>query len=130
MTIYIYFSLAILFFLIPIILVKARMVYLNAHPEKYISSYDGHEIFLDMLLLNLRKLSLKVVRLTKNLRRLWLHLWVRLTAKFKTYTEKVYMRNRNKFMEEVVKDKKAVPYFWDHLKKYKKEIDEEKGSID
>lgn len=29
-------------------------------------------------------------------------------------------------MEEVVKDKKAVPHFWNHLKKYKKEIEEEK----
>ena len=127
---YIYFAIALIFFLLPLVLVKLRMRYLNLHPEQYLATYDGHEAFLDIFFLNLSRVSKKVIHTSKQTERIVLHLSVRIAAKASAYSEKIYTKNRNKFMESVVKDKKAVPYFWDHLKKYKKEIDQENRAIE
>lgn len=101
------------------------MSYLNTHPEKYNPSYDGHELFLNRFFAIVRILMKKIFSSVKMIYRNILHWWVQLVAKISSYSDKIYMKSRNKFMEEVVKDKRAVPHFWDHLKKYKREIDEE-----
>lgn len=125
MSVYIYLIISAFFFLVAFLLVQVRMIYLNTHPEKYNQSYDGQGLFLDRLFLVIRFFARKVFYLIKVIYRNILHFWVQIIAKFSTFSDKVYMQSRNKFMEEVVKDKKAVPHFWAHLKKYKKEIDEE-----
>ncbi len=125
MLFYIYLIISIIFFIIAFLLIRIRIAYLNANPEKYNPSYDGHEIFLNTLFAVIRIFVKKIFSSVKMIYRNILHWWVMLIAKISSYSDKVYAKSRNKFMEEVVKDKRAVPHFWDHLKKYKKEIDEE-----
>lgn len=122
----IYISLAILFFLTALVLVHARMLYLNNHPEVYNSSYNGHERFLELFRRVVRFYLKKLFGFLKIFYQNILHIWVRIIAKMNSLSEKIYMKSRNKFVDEVVKDKKSVPHFWSHLKKYKREIDEEK----
>lgn len=123
---YIYLIIALFCLIVAFLLVQIRMLYLNNHPDKYLPGYDGHEVFLDRFFLIIRFFIKKVIYLFKRAYRNLLHFWVRLVERFSNYSDKVYMQSRNKFMEEVVKDKKAVPHFWNHLKRYKKEIEEEK----
>jgi hypothetical protein len=103
------------------------MSYLNTHPEVYNPSYDGHELFLNRFFAIVRIFMKKIFSFVKMIYRNILHWWVQLVSKISSYSDKVYMKSRDKFMEEVVKDKRAVPHFWDHLKKYKREIDEEEA---
>ncbi len=127
MSTFIYLIIAISFLLFAFLIVKIRMIYLNNHPDKYVPTYDGHALFLDkfffIVKFTIRNLVFIFMRVYRNI----LHFWVRIVAKFSNFSDKIYMQSRNKFMEEVVKDKKAVPHFWNHLKKYKKEIEEERG---
>lgn len=125
MLFYTYLIISIIFFIIAFLIVRIRMSYLNTHPEKYNPSYDGHELFLNRFFAIVRILMKKIFSSVKMIYRNILHWWVQLVAKISSYSDKIYMKSRNKFMEEVVKDKRAVPHFWDHLKKYKREIDEE-----
>lgn len=122
----IYISLTIVFFLTAIILVKSRMLYLNNHPESYNSSYDGHERFLELFRKLVRFYLKKFFIFIKIFYQNILHIWVRLVSKINSLSERVYMKSRDKFVDEIVKDKKSVPQFWSHLKRYKREIDEEK----
>ncbi|MEA4910496.1 hypothetical protein SDC9_33248 [bioreactor metagenome] len=122
----IYISLAIIFFLVALVLVYSRMIYLNTHPESYNSSYNGHERFLEIFRRVVRFYLKKLFSFLKVFYQNILHVWVQFIAKMNSLSEKIYMKSRNKFVDEVVKDKKSVPHFWSHLKKYKREIDEEK----
>ena len=126
MSFLIYISLAIIFFLAAMVIVHSRMLYLNAHPEIYNSAYNGHESFLDLFRRFVRFFLKKFFGILKVFYQNVLHVWVRLVAKMNDFSEKMYMKSRNKFVDEIVKDKKSVPHFWSHLKKYKREIDEEK----
>ena len=54
------------------------------------------------------------------------HFLVRVLYYVQLFSNKVYAWARNKFMKSAVKDKKAVSRFWETLKEYKQEIDEEK----
>ncbi len=125
MQIFIYITISILFFIISFLIVRVRMSYLNTYPEKYNPSYDGHEVFLNKFFAIIRIFIRRFYAGLKIVYRNILHWWVMLVAKVSTYSDKIYAKSRNKFMEEVVKDKRAVPHFWNHLKKYKREIDEE-----
>lgn len=126
MSTYIYLSISIFFLFIAFLLVQVRMFYLNRFPEKYNPIYDGHSIFLDRFFLIIRFLIKQLVKFINKIYRNILHIWVQIVEKLSNVSDKVYMKSRDKFMAEVVKDKKAVPHFWNHLKKYKKEIDEER----
>lgn len=126
MQVFIHITISIVFFITAFLIIRIRMSYLNTYPEKYNPSYDGHEVFLNKFFAIIR---IFIRRFYSNLKKIYrniLHLWVLFTSKISTYSDKIYAKSRNKFMEEVVKDKKAVPHFWNHLKKYKKEIEEEK----
>ena len=125
---YIYLAISILFFITAFLIVRVRMSYLNTYPEKYNPSYDGHTLFLDRFFALVRIIIRRLTASIKLVYRNILHWWVQLVAKISSYSDKMYAKSRNKFMEEVVKDKRAVPHFWDHLKKYKREIDEENES--
>lgn len=125
MLFFIYISLAIIFFFVALVLVHGRMLYLNTHPEKYDSAYNGHERFLEFFRRFIRFYIRKLFNLLKIFYQNVLHIWVKFVAKINAFSEKMYMKSRNKFVDEIVKDKKSVPHFWAHLKKYKREIDEE-----
>lgn len=126
MLVLIYIILSLLFFLFAGILVHQRMFYLNKYPENYDSSYDGHDKFVDFSFKLIRFSIKKFYSFLKVLYQNFLHAWVRFVSKINSLSEKIYTESRNKFVDEVVKDKKSVPHFWNHLKKYKREIDEEK----
>jgi hypothetical protein len=70
------------------------------------------------------------LRVLKHLRKISLqyafHLFVRMLYYFQLFSNKVYAFARNKFMKSTIPDKKAVSRFWDTLKGYKAEIDQEK----
>ena len=121
----IYLSLAVIFFIAAFLIVFTRMAYLTSHPEKYDASYDGHNLFLDRFFAVVRYYVRRVYVYVKLFYRYLLHIWVKIVAKLNDSSEKLYMKSRDKFVKEVVKDKKAVPQFWNHLKKYKREKDEE-----
>ena len=42
----------------------------------------------------------------------------------------MYAKSRNWFVKNAVKNKGTVPHFWEHLKVYKQEMDQEKESED
>ncbi len=126
MLFYTYLIISSVLFLTAFLIVRIRMSFLNTYPEKYNPSYDGHEVFLNKFFAILRIFIKKIFYSVKIIYRNILHWWVMLVAKISSYSDKIYAKSRNKFMEEVVKDKKAVPHFWDHLKKYKREIEKEK----
>jgi hypothetical protein len=54
------------------------------------------------------------------------HLFVRFLYQFQNFTNRLYAQARGKFFQTVVRDKKSVSRFWEHLKEYKQEIDNEK----
>ena len=125
MLVNIYFGLALLSFLFAFLIVKARMNFLVRHPSQYDDSYDGHEIFLDMFFRKIKYISRIFFIYVKLFYQKILHFRVQIWAWLTSSSERVYMNSRNKFVKEVVKDKKGIPHFWSHLKKYKKEMDEE-----
>jgi hypothetical protein len=56
------------------------------------------------------------------------HILVRFMYHFDIFTTKMYAKSRNWFVKNAVKNKGTVPHFWDHLKVYKQEMDQEKES--
>jgi hypothetical protein len=54
------------------------------------------------------------------------HLFVRFLYQFQNFTNRLYAKARGKFFNTVVQDKKSISRFWEHLKEYKQEIDNEK----
>ena len=56
------------------------------------------------------------------------HIMVRFMYHFDIFTTKMYAKSRNWFVKNAVKNKGTVPHFWDHLKVYKQEMDQEKES--
>lgn len=122
----IYPTLAILCFLLAFSLLQSRLRYLNRYPENYDKSYDGHEVFLIHLFGIIRFYTKKVKNVLKVMYQNLLHAWVQIIEKISSASDRVYAKSRDKFVEEIVKDKKSIPHFWNHLKRYKKEKDEEK----
>lgn len=54
------------------------------------------------------------------------HILVRFMYHFDIFTTKMYAKSRNWFVKNAVKNKGTVPHFWDHLKVYKQEMDQER----
>ena len=54
------------------------------------------------------------------------HIMVRFMYHFDIFTTKMYAKSRNWFVKNAVQNKGTVPHFWEHLKVYKQEIDQEK----
>ena len=55
-----------------------------------------------------------------------LHLVVRFLYIINILTDKIYAWSRNLFVKNATKNKSTITHFWNHLKVYKREIDEEK----
>ena len=54
------------------------------------------------------------------------HIMVRIMYHFDILTTKMYAKSRNWFVKSAVKNKGTVPHFWEHLKVYKQEMNQEK----
>lgn len=54
------------------------------------------------------------------------HIMVRITYYIDMWTSILYAKSRNWFVENAVRNRGTVPHFWNHLKVYKKEIDQER----
>lgn len=54
------------------------------------------------------------------------HVMVRFMYHFDIFTTKMYAKSRNLFVKNAVENKGTVPHFWEHLKVYKQEMDQEK----
>ena len=54
------------------------------------------------------------------------HLMVRFMYYFDILTTKMYSKSRNWFVKNAVRNKGTVPHFWEHLKVYKQEMDQER----
>lgn len=54
------------------------------------------------------------------------HVLVRVMHYIDTWTSILYAKSRNWFVEHSVRNRGTVPHFWNHLKVYKKEMDQEK----
>ena len=121
----IYIFLILICFVGAFLILKFRMAFLSNHTDKYDSEYDGHAIFLDLLFKSIRYYSRRASSYFKFIKNYVLHIFVLITLKFKNTSDKLYAKSRDEFMKEVIKNKKTVPHFWSHLKKYKKEKDEE-----
>lgn len=70
----------------------------------------------------------KSVHLRKFFMQYVFHILVRFMYHFDIFTTKMYAKSRNWFVKNAVKNKGTVPHFWDHLKVYKQEMDQEKES--
>jgi hypothetical protein len=58
------------------------------------------------------------------------HIMVRFMYYFDIWTTKMYSRSRNWFVKNAVRNKGTVPHFWEHLKVYKQEMDQEREQED
>jgi hypothetical protein len=54
------------------------------------------------------------------------HILVRVMSYVDIGTSYLYAKSRNWFVESAVRNRGTVPHFWNHLKVYKKEMDQEK----
>ena len=66
----------------------------------------------------------------KFLMQYFFHVMVRFMYHFDLFTTKMYARSRNWFVKNAVKNKGTVPHFWEHLKVYKQEMDQEREEED
>lgn len=58
------------------------------------------------------------------------HFMVRFMYHFDILTTKMYAKSRNWFVRNAVENKGTVPHFWQHLKVYKQEMDQEREEED
>jgi hypothetical protein len=58
------------------------------------------------------------------------HIMVRFMYYFDIWTTKMYSKSRNWFVKNAVRNKGTVPHFWEHLKVYKQEMDQEREQED
>ncbi len=76
----------------------------------------------------IRFLLKKSVHIRKFCMQYVFHILVRFMYHFDILTTRMYAKSRNWFVKNAVKNKGTVPHFWDHLKVYKQEMDQEKES--
>lgn len=89
-------------------------------------SYNGPEQVSVTLHTVIRFLLKKSVHLRKFFMQYLFHVMVRFMYHFDILTTKMYAKSRNWFVKNAVKNKGTVPHFWEHLKVYKQEMDQEK----
>jgi len=128
MEVIIYLSLAILFLIFIFLIIHSQAKYLILHPNKYDKTWNGHEIFSVMVFATIRYFLRRGNVYLKFSLQYLLHFWVKFLSFTSDLFDKVYTISRNKFVYTAVLNKSTVPHFWNTLKKYKKEIDEEKGN--
>jgi len=122
----IYLFLAILFLVSASLIIFQRRRYLISSPEEYDPEYDGHNLFLEMSFATVRFFGRRVKYYLRFTWQYVLHLLVGLTSLASQGSNILYGKIRNKFLSTAIKNKRSVTHFWNSLKKYKREIDQEK----
>ena len=89
-------------------------------------SYNGPRQVSVTLHTVIRFLLRQSVHMRKFVMQYVFHILVRFMYHFDIFTTKMYAKSRNWFVKNAVKNKGTVPHFWDHLKVYKQEMDQEK----
>ena len=74
----------------------------------------------------IRFMMKRSVHLRKFCTQYFFHLMVRFMYYFDIWTTKMYSKSRNWFVKNAVRNKGTVPHFWEHLKVYKQEMDQER----
>lgn len=89
-------------------------------------SYNGPQQVSVMLHTVIRFLLKQSVYMRKFFMQYVFHIMVRFMYHFDILTTKLYAKSRNWFVRNAVRNKGTVPHFWEHLKVYKQEMDQEK----
>lgn len=79
---------------------------------------------------NTSELLIYIKKVLKHVRKIieqyTFHFFVRVLYWLQLFVNRVYAFARNRFMKRTIPDKKAVSRFWEYLKEYKQEMDQEK----
>lgn len=92
--------------------------------------YNGPAQVSTTLLVVIRFVLRRSVYFRKFFMQYMFHIMVRVTYYIDMWTSMLYAKSRNWFVENAVRNRGTVPHFWNHLKVYKKEIDQEKEEED
>jgi len=130
MTIYFYLFLAIIFLLATIGLIHLQILYLIKNPNQYDRNHNGHELFMTMILITLRYCFRRIESHIKFIWQYIFHLWVKFLSLISSLFDTIYTVSRNKFVNNAAANKGTVHHFWDNLKIYRREINEEKAKIE
>jgi hypothetical protein len=88
--------------------------------------YDGPRQVSVMMRTIIRYILKQSVYMRKFFMQYVFHIMVRFMYHFDIFTTKMYAKSRNLFVKNAVQNKGTVPHFWEHLKVYKQEMDQEK----
>lgn len=89
-------------------------------------NYNGPAEVSTTLLIIIRFTLKRSVYFRKFFMQYMFHIMVRVTYYIDMWTSMLYAKSRNWFVENAVRNRGTVPHFWNHLKVYKKEIDQER----
>ena len=89
-------------------------------------SYNGPEQVSVTVHTIIRYLLKRSVHMRKFCTQYFFHVMVRFMYYFDIWTTKMYAKSRNWFVKNAVQNKGTVPHFWQHLKVYKQEMDQER----
>ena len=89
-------------------------------------SYNGPENVSLTIHTIIRFILKKSVLMRKFIMQYIFHILVRFMYHFDILTTKMYAKSRNWFVRNAVRNKGTVPHFWEHLKVYKQEMDQER----
>lgn len=90
--------------------------------------YNGPAQVSTALLIVIRYILKRSVYFRKFFMQYMFHFMVRVMYYIDTWTTLLYAKSRNWFVENAVRNRGTVPHFWNHLKAYKKEMDEERDN--
>jgi hypothetical protein len=93
-------------------------------------SYNGPAQVSVTLLIIIRFMLKRSVYFRKFFMQYMFHIMVRIMYYLDMWSSMLYAKSRNWFVENAVRNRGTVPHFWNHLKVYKKEMDQEKESED
>ena len=89
------------------------------------SYYGGQEVSVAIHTI-IRFVLKRSVYVRKFCTQYFFHIIVRFMYYFDIWTTKMYAKSRNWFVKNAVRNKGTVPHFWQHLKVYKQEMDQER----
>ena len=90
--------------------------------EKAISSVEEAKMIIFDSLYKVYTISIDVI---KSVWHYLMHYFVILMRLLRDFSDWVYVKSRDRFVETAAKERKSVRRFWKHLKEYKKESDQE-----
>lgn len=89
-------------------------------------SYNGPAQVSTTLIVIIRYILKRSIYFRKFFMQYLFHVIVRIMHYVDKFSSLLYAKSRNWFVENAVRNRGTVPHFWNHLKVYKKEMDQEK----